>query len=227
MRRCLFAIVVAVAAAASADVAPPPASRADAPPPGFAKWAQRWANAGPPGSYVAEWWSADLDDDGKSDAVAIVYVDGADYCVYLVETARGARFAIKFQIEGRTQRAHYGRRDGEPSATIPFARTRERAIDHFQGMHHGGEEMWIAIRGDAPVMIRYESSAFSVDRDGEQTDSEHTICDWDRACRAKQARRPCTGAPPQSDPEYEPGHCYPKPIGDYFELLPIEARPRR
>lgn len=176
--RTLLLIVAAIAVAppnASADLAA--AARTAAPPEPFRGWVVRWA-AGHDG-YVSDWWSAQLDDDDAAERIALVCRRETKYesgdGAYLVERGgSGARFAIGFQVDGRTTLCS----SGSPATPPPFRTTTKRTIDHFQGFHHGSEQVAIALRHGVPVLVRYRYDAFDV----QPRHEEREEYDWDRLC---------------------------------------------
>jgi hypothetical protein len=74
---------------------------------------------------------------------------------YLIEAAPGQVYRVSFYVDGRTMawgRPEGSSRDGDPTWTA----VTERAIEHAQGHHHGGETIQFALRGGAPVVLLHE-----------------------------------------------------------------------
>jgi hypothetical protein len=185
MRTLLIVAAIAfVPPDARADLAGGP--RSAAPRDAFRAWVARWAAAHD--AYLSDWWSAELDDDDSPEQIALVCRRETKYQTgdgaYLIERgSTGTRFAIGFEVDGRTPLCSAG----PPPIPPPFRATKNRTIDHLQGFHHGSEESEIALRGGVPVLVRHRYDAFDV----QPRRHEREEYDWDRLCaRGRRARLP-------------------------------------
>lgn len=129
----------AVAAPSAPDAAAPPASGSDdasfqALADGVAKMSERKVTAAA---------SAKLAEDDRAVRYAILEPDDINNGrgAYLLEESPGKLWLVSYYYDGRTM------------AGIDEA---DRAVDHAQGHHHGGETVRFAFRGGAPVVLYHE-----------------------------------------------------------------------
>lgn len=149
----LFLFVSTVALAESAKPTPPPASNQDA----FQAWVTAWT--GEQGAWVADWWSASLEENGQArDLVAkVCRTSEPSMGAYLVESAAGKRFLVRFEDDTyhdpvcdlRTQEQKVALRRSD-DRYVHYSRPIKRA---------GSEDVWLAIRNGALVIVAEKGDA--------------------------------------------------------------------
>lgn len=128
---------------------------AHAEPTAFQSWAKSWARAHKGG--VHSWWSADLDQDGKPDYVAIICTPVEDKPegpgAYLVESAAGERFAIAFDGLDFT---------GNDGCVVPddaplFETSDDKVLSHDPAVKRASNREGLALRNGKLVVIAQDN----------------------------------------------------------------------
>jgi hypothetical protein len=119
-------------------------------------------------SHVVAWGEAPLAADARPRRFAVLEPDEPMHGrgAYLVEDRPGRVWRISFRVDGRT--LIWGLEPGAPIDADPsWRQIDDRAVEHEQGHHRGGERIELALRKGRPVVLVYE---YTGDADTEVTE---------------------------------------------------------
>jgi hypothetical protein len=151
MRSAFFLILAATSAVGSPSRATDTDSKA------FQQWVSKWA--GEQDAWIADWWSANLEEDDKaSDYVAkVCRLSKPSIGVFLVQSSTGKRFIVRFEDDT------YGNPvcDMRTQGQRPLLRsTDDRFIHHAQPIKRAGDdEVWLAVRDSALLIVAEQGDA--------------------------------------------------------------------
>jgi hypothetical protein len=174
-RWSIVLLALAMAAPAAADVsAPARAARVSPELAAFQAFVHTLAQQH--GQHVHDWWTVDLDGDGKLDFAAALGDEDQDHGDLILQHGK-QRWDVRYECDGHTDPGC-----GPTDEPLPVEHLKQRGIDFRQAYSGGFHEWRFALRGGRLVIVR-EVSLGNVRRGDEEE-----VTDWDQRIAAGHAR---------------------------------------